>query len=138
MLTFTRETKGFELTFDRVRSAGDVKLDYYGNAYCICPATLIRHVDFQRTCSGCFVLGCKRWRTVGLNHYGEPLPLESRPACEAKTRDVLKCNEKVIPGKTKCRLHGGASTGPRTSAGKERIALAQHNRWAEFRRNSGL
>lgn len=124
------------MTFDRDRSARDIRFDYYGNAYCICPATLNRHVDFQIICSSCFVTGCNRLSATGLNHYSEPLPLERRPACGAKTRDGLTCQEKVVSGKTKCRLHGGASTGPRTQAGKERISLAQRNRWAEFRKSS--
>lgn len=124
------------MTFDNARSAGDMRFDFYGNAYFICPATLHQHVDFQKTCSSCFVTGCNRLRATGLNHYGETLPLERRPACGAKTRNGLKCQEKVTPSKTKCRLHGGASTGPRTQAGKERIAQGQRNRWAVFRKSS--
>ena len=31
----------------------------------------------------------------------------------------------AIKGKTKCRTHGGKSTGPKTSAGRERCAKAK-------------
>ena len=137
MMVFFEKRKGFAVTFDKVRSADDIRFDCYGNAYCICPATLMRHVDFQRTCGSCFVSGCKTLKAIGLDHYGEPLPPQNRPPCDAKARDGLKCKEKVVPGKTKCRLHGGKSTGPRTSAGKEQIASAQRNRWIEFRRKNG-
>jgi len=35
----------------------------------------------------------------------------------------------VVPGKRRCRLHGGLSTGPQTPEGKARIAAAQRERW---------
>lgn len=124
------------MTFDNARSDGDIRYDFHGNEYCICPATLNRHVDFQIACSSCFVTGCNRLGAIGLNHYGDSLPLERRPACGARTRDGFKCQEKVVPSRTKCRLHGGASTGPRTQAGKERIAQSQRDRWAALRKSS--
>jgi hypothetical protein len=36
-------------------------------------------------------------------------------------------------GKARCRLHGGRSTGPKTEAGRARIAEAQRRRWRAFR-----
>ena len=136
MMVFFEKRKAVAVMFDRVRSAGDIKLDCAGNEYCTCPATRMRHADFQRGCSGCLKTGCKRLRAIGLDHYGHPLELERRPECGAKAHDRVKCKAKVVPGKTKCRLHGGASTGPKTLAGKRRIASAQRRRWAEFRRSS--
>lgn len=124
------------MTFDRVRSADDIKLDFAGNEYCACPATRMRHGDFQRGCRSCFGTGCKKLRAIGLDHYAQALPLERRPASNAKAYVGMKCKEKVVPGKTKCVRHGGASTGPKTDAGKERIASAQRDRWAEFRKRS--
>lgn len=135
-MVFFEKRKVVVVTFDRVRSADNIKLDCAGNEYCTCPATRMQHADFQKACCGCFVTGCKKLRKKGLDHYGDPLPVARRPACAAKRHDGLKCKEKVVPGKTKCRLHGGASTGPRTPAGKERIASAQRRRWAEFRERS--
>jgi hypothetical protein len=35
------------------------------------------------------------------------------------------CNQPVVQGKTKCRGHGGLSTGPRTKEGLKRLAAAQ-------------
>jgi hypothetical protein len=39
----------------------------------------------------------------------------------------------VVPGKRRCKFHGGLSTGPRTLAGRARIAAAQKLRWAIYR-----
>jgi hypothetical protein len=42
--------------------------------------------------------------------------------------DKLKqtlCNAAAVDGKSKCRRHGGLSTGPRTTEGKARIAAAK-------------
>jgi hypothetical protein len=36
-------------------------------------------------------------------------------------------------GKARCRLHGGLSTGPKTEAGRARIAQAQRRRWRLYR-----
>jgi hypothetical protein len=36
----------------------------------------------------------------------------------------------------RCRLHGGASTGPKTAEGRARIAEAQRRRWAARRLDS--
>ena len=41
----------------------------------------------------------------------------------ARRRDGLPCQAKSVPGKQRCRWHGGCSTGPRTADGKTR-ALA--------------
>jgi hypothetical protein len=42
--------------------------------------------------------------------------------CGAKTRDGGSCQVRAEPGKTRCRFHGGKSTGPKTQAGRARIA----------------
>ena len=39
-------------------------------------------------------------------------------------RTHMQCGAPAISGKAVCRFHGGRSTGPRTSAGKARIAKA--------------
>ena len=45
--------------------------------------------------------------------------------CSAMSkRTRLQCGAPAITGKAVCRFHGGRSTGPRTSAGKARIAKA--------------
>ena len=40
--------------------------------------------------------------------------------CEARTRSGGSCQMKVVTGKKRCRLHGGLSTGPKTTEGKKR------------------
>jgi len=44
-------------------------------------------------------------------------------------RQGKPCAVKVEPGKRRCRFHGGLSTGPKTAAGRARIAEAQRRRW---------
>ena len=39
-------------------------------------------------------------------------------------RSRQRCQAPAIKGKTKCRFHGGKSTGPKTKAGRARIAAA--------------
>jgi hypothetical protein len=56
-----------------------------------------------------------------------------RPRCCAKTRAGVPCITRVVPGKRRCRFHGGLSTGPRTTEGRARIAEAQRRRWKAFR-----
>lgn len=40
--------------------------------------------------------------------------------CGARCRDGTTCNAPVVKGRGRCRVHGGESTGPRTSEGKLR------------------
>ena len=45
--------------------------------------------------------------------------------CQATSkRTRLQCGAPALSGKNVCRFHGGRSTGPRTEAGKARIAAA--------------
>jgi hypothetical protein len=64
------------------------------------------------------------------------LGLSTTPAkthCEAKCRDGHACRRRVIPGRQRCRNHGGMSTGPRTEAGRSgsstKRAPACHGVW---------
>ena len=46
--------------------------------------------------------------------------------CQAKSkRTGLQCRAPSISGKVMCARHGGKSTGPKTEAGRRRIAAAQ-------------
>lgn len=46
--------------------------------------------------------------------------------CSARSkRSGLQCRAPAISGKTKCRFHGGRSTGPKTQAGRQRCADAR-------------
>lgn len=64
-----------------------------------------------------------------------------RRTCGAMTRKATTCRLKSEPGRQRCRLHGGLSTGPTSSEGKARIAEAQRKRWAVWRNaksNAGI
>ena len=55
--------------------------------------------------------------------------------CGAKTRSGRPCRKPALKRKLRCRLHGGASTGPKTVEGKARIAKAQlkHGKFVNWR-----
>ncbi|MGY8901127.1 MAG: HGGxSTG domain-containing protein [Flavobacteriales bacterium] len=53
--------------------------------------------------------------------------------CCAKTRKGTVCQKPPIKGKTRCRLHGGLSTGPRTVEGKARICGCALEAWATLK-----
>ena len=55
--------------------------------------------------------------------FGPERPLQS---CGARTRRGTACQKPPLAGKTRCRLHGGLSTGPRTAEGKARNVAAHY------------
>ena len=55
--------------------------------------------------------------------------------CLAKTRSGAPCQKHPIAGRTRCRLHGGLSTGPRTPEGKA-ACVAAH--WKHGRRSKAF
>ena len=62
-----------------------------------------------------------------------PKAAKQKGNCGAKTRKSTACRNKVEPGKTRCKFHGGKSTGAKTAEGLERISEAQRRRWAAYR-----
>ena len=56
------------------------------------------------------------------NPRGNP---NAAPRCGAKTRTGCPCRSPAIRGKRRCRMHGGASTGPRTQEGLARLRSAR-------------
>ncbi|MDP7182803.1 MAG: HGGxSTG domain-containing protein [Alphaproteobacteria bacterium] len=44
--------------------------------------------------------------------------------CLAKTRRGTLCQNPAIGGRTRCKLHGGKSTGPKSIEGKARVVAA--------------
>jgi hypothetical protein len=54
--------------------------------------------------------------------------------CGAKTRSGGACQNPAIKGRSRCKLHGGKSTGPRTPEGKQRIVDVH---WKHGRRSRG-
>ena len=58
-----------------------------------------------------------------INLFGQDTPA---PRCQAQSkRSKQQCRKAAIRGKQICRLHGGASTGPRTEQGRKRCAAAK-------------
>ena len=48
---------------------------------------------------------------------------DNRMVCGARRRrDGQPCQALSVPGKRRCKWHGGCSTGPRTAEGKARVA----------------
>jgi hypothetical protein len=76
-----------------------------------------------------------------LKHGGTPGNWDNAPRCGAKTRNGTPCQSPAMPN-GRCRMHGGASTGPRTPEGLERCRAARlkHGRYsaeAVARRRAG-
>ena len=72
-------------------------------------------------------IGKGNWLKNG-NPAGDP---NNAPRCGAKTRKATPCQSPAMPN-GKCRMHGGASTGPRTAAGlaRSRCARWKHGRYS--------
>jgi hypothetical protein len=56
-----------------------------------------------------------------------PIPKRLRPQCNARCRDGHPCRARIALNphtgrlSTRCRMHGGLSTGPRTQEGLSRV-----------------
>ncbi|UDL87039.1 hypothetical protein LGH82_17630 [Mesorhizobium sp. PAMC28654] len=106
-------------------------IDWIRYGWLTCPATEERPI-FRLTCKDEMCAAgamCQRRAVVGLFGDGEPMPRKVRPLCGARARTGNPCQMRVEPGKAKCRLHGGLSTGPKTAEGKARIAAATRDRY---------
>ena len=58
--------------------------------------------------------------------------MKSKRQCGAHARSTgLPCTAKALPN-GKCRNHGGLSTGPRTTEGRQAIAAATKARMSDF------
>lgn len=56
---------------------------------------------------------------AGANDSGRDEARQTRVICGARRRrDGLPCQALSVPGKRRCKWHGGASTGPKTEAGR--------------------
>src|SRR5947209_6820358 len=76
-----------------------------------------------------------RGRLLHGNPGGDP---STAPRCGAKTRSGATCKAPAMRSRktgdyTRCRMHGGASTGPRTTEGLERCRRA---RWKDGHRSA--
>ena len=64
--------------------------------------------------------------------------VECRQCDATSKRTKERCKAPAIKGKSKCRFHGGLSTGPKTEHGKQRTALAKtvHGRETRAKREN--
>lgn len=70
-------------------------------------------------------MGFKKGNQIGAQtRFGPDWPGQR---CGAKTRAGTPCKCAAVLGRARCALHGGKSTGPRTEAGRAKIA-ALHTR----------
>ena len=73
----------------------------------------------------------KRHKFQGLPKWGS----RDKQRCGAKRHGkVAACRRWPVPGRTRCRLHGGLSTGAKTPEGKARVLAALiegRQRWLE-------
>jgi hypothetical protein len=78
----------------------------------------------------------KRYQFQGLPKWGS----RDKQRCGAKLhRKLAVCRRWPVPGRTRCRLHGGLSTGARTPEGKARVLAALvegRQRWLEEMRRA--
>ena len=129
----TREQAALSARLAELRRIEHEEIEAWRLRWRPCPATQHLHPDFRRSCDDCHGVVCARMREKGLDDDGNALPARDRPQCDARTRSGSLCKNKVIPGKRRCKFHGGLSTGPKTEAGKATIAEAQRLRWQRFR-----
>jgi len=67
---------------------------------------------------------CSGQRTLGFEtRFGPNWPGQR---CLAKTRQGWECQKPALKGRSRCQLHGGRSTGPRTEEGRARISALQY------------
>lgn len=82
----------------------------------------------KRRCKARPIGACSKARALGLNDEGRPLPKSERPVCGARTRNGGICEARAVPGKRRCRLHGGLSMGAKTIEGRARQSET-YQRW---------
>lgn len=60
-------------------------------------------------------------------------PKSERQLCGAKTRKGTPCKAPCVANRTRCRMHGGLSTGAKTDAGRAAIVASNQRRGQEYR-----
>ena len=115
----------------RVKISAEAWKSWREHGFVVCPGSR-RGV----TCSSKNCLAgatCRALRALGQFGDRSPMPRKRRPLCGARNRQGKPCSVRVVLGKRRCRFHGGLSTGPKTEAGRARIAEAQRQRWVRWR-----
>jgi hypothetical protein len=96
----------------------------------------VKTSDATRNARACARVMGSYWKHRGMTLISDqtwPSRRKGRLLCGAKTRAGGCCQVRAEPGKARCRFHGGKSTGPKTEAGRSRIAEAQRLRWRTYR-----
>ena len=70
----------------------------------------------------------RRWKMTKREKAIFAIPPAAKARCGAKTRRGTLCKHSPIPGRTRCKYHGGLSTGPKTPEGRARIAESNRRR----------
>ena len=102
-----------------------------------CPCDVIDEVLFGKLFKRPAEAKRKRRQLIHHGKRWDPdwrLPRALRPRCGAITRNGRECRREALAN-GRCRNHGGLSSGPKTEAGKARIANAQKERWKAYRVN---
>jgi hypothetical protein len=68
-----------------------------------------------------FTMPSRQWALGAGTRFGPDWPGQR---CGAKTRQGTACGKPALKGRTRCQLHGGRSTGPKTMEGRQRVAAA--------------
>ena len=100
----------------------------------VCPARPNRRSKHCGSAGCSMGASCWRMADLGLTGDGRPIKRRRRVLCEARTRAGGFCRMRVEPGKGRCRLHGGLSTGPKTAEGKARCVEGTR-RWRAWQRS---
>lgn len=104
--------------------------DWHRYRFVVCPGRKGNLVCEDAACaqgSRCSVMAAK-----GLHGDGTAMERRERPTCGARTRAGGECAMRVEPGKHRCRLHGGFSTGP-SDEGRARLSALMKAQWAAKR-----
>lgn len=76
--------------------------------------------QYERTCTRLQRAGVEVWEVA---RYLLPVPPAfSALRCGARTRAGTPCKQNALYGNSRCKLHGGLSTGPHTPEGKAKVA----------------
>lgn len=118
---------------ERIQERHGLEIGHQADALRSCPYAQFNSAAGRLVCSDCATGNCQRLAEVGLDDDGAPLPKKDRPHCGARTRAGGNCRARIVPGKRRCRIHGGLSSGPKTPEGRALIARAQRSRWAKHK-----
>ena len=73
--------------------------------------------------------GLPVWAAAYLEKHRQLAKWKRVPCGGKRRRDGKPCEALSVPGKRRCKWHGGCSTGPRTDAGKARSRANLPNRY---------